>query len=89
MRCDWATGAGRTAVARSVRGSSGTALSMELDNNTIVGIAAGVGGLLVGIGAVAFTENQVRLALRSARSQLTRSCVKGYHRMIATARFFF
>ncbi|CAM9115246.1 unnamed protein product [Phaeothamnion confervicola] len=31
---------------------------MDLDQNTIVGIAAGVGGLALGIGLVAFTEQQ-------------------------------
>eukprot|EP00612_Vaucheria_litorea_P001780 CAMPEP_0171453762 /NCGR_PEP_ID=MMETSP0945-20130129/1336_1 /TAXON_ID=109269 /ORGANISM="Vaucheria litorea, Strain CCMP2940" /LENGTH=102 /DNA_ID=CAMNT_0011978685 /DNA_START=199 /DNA_END=507 /DNA_ORIENTATION=+ len=31
---------------------------MELDQNTLIGIGAGVGGLALGIGLVAFTENQ-------------------------------
>mmetsp|Transcript_19485 Transcript_19485/g.28857 ORF Transcript_19485/g.28857 Transcript_19485/m.28857 type:complete len:151 (-) Transcript_19485:60-512(-) len=33
-------------------------LKMELDQNTLIGIGAGVGGLALGIGLVAFTENQ-------------------------------
>ncbi|KAG5184990.1 hypothetical protein JKP88DRAFT_219548 [Tribonema minus] len=40
------------------RAGSSTAIAMEMDQNTIIGIAAGVGGLALGIGLVAFTEQQ-------------------------------
>lgn len=51
---------------------------MEMDTNTLIGVAAGLGGLVGGIALVAFTEQQgVRSEERGAISENLRSDLSG------------
>ncbi|CAM9367307.1 unnamed protein product [Heterosigma akashiwo] len=68
------------AFSRSVitKRASKNRLSMEMDTNTLIGVAAGLGGLVGGIALVAFTEQQgVRSEERGAISESLRSDLSG------------
>mmetsp|Transcript_23345 Transcript_23345/g.30485 ORF Transcript_23345/g.30485 Transcript_23345/m.30485 type:complete len:157 (+) Transcript_23345:85-555(+) len=55
-----------------------TALKMEIDQNTVLAVAAGAAGLLGGLGLVAFTENQgIRSEERGAISENLRTDLSG------------